>query len=59
MVSNLKQGPVLENMSEPLLTNKKQGKRYTKSKPLTLLSQPSFTFTGINMFNVYFFQWKI
>jgi hypothetical protein len=31
-------------MSQPLLTNKKQGKKPTENNPLTLLSQPSFAF---------------
>jgi hypothetical protein len=47
--ANEKQGPVPEEISQTLLTNKKQGKT-TKYTQLTLLSQPSFAFTGRNMF---------
>jgi hypothetical protein len=43
--ANRKQAPVPEEMSQTLLTNKKQGK-ITKHTLLTLLSQAGFAYTG-------------
>jgi hypothetical protein len=49
-----KQGPVPEEISQTLLTNKKKGKttKYTQVTQLTLLSQHSFAFTEYVYFKV-------
>jgi hypothetical protein len=48
--ANGKQDPVSEEMSQTLLTNKKQGKNTKYCTRFTHLSHPSFTFTGRKMF---------
>jgi hypothetical protein len=48
--ANGKQGPVSEEMSQTLLTKKKQGKNTKYFTRFTHLSHPCFTFTGRNMF---------
>jgi hypothetical protein len=49
LTANGKQGPVSEEMSQTMLTNKKQGKMRLRT-PLTLSSQPRRALTGRNTF---------